>query len=151
MASHPLPGLRWFLWVRNRAVRIGALTGVYLSAVLVTWLVIANRLPVLYPFAGIRNFAAAVAVLLLMLVPILRFLKSPARLFLSGLVAWSLLTLTYVGACQYFSRLESRLGSFHLFMLGTVIYGFVAVACWVVSLIWAARHQPLSVSRRHPF
>ena len=32
MAARPqLPGMRWFLWLRNTALRIGVLTGIYLS------------------------------------------------------------------------------------------------------------------------
>ncbi len=151
MIVRPLPGSRWFLWLRNRAVRVGVLTGIYLSAVLVTWLLIANRIPAFDGFAGIRNFGAAVAALLLMMIPVATFLKSPPRLLLCGLVAWVVLSLIYLGACQYFTRLDSRLGSFHLFILGAVFYGLAAVGCWVASLILAARHHPLAVSRRRPY
>jgi hypothetical protein len=45
MAARPqLPGMRWFLWLRIAALRIGILTGIYLSCVFVAWLMVANRL-----------------------------------------------------------------------------------------------------------
>ena len=84
-ARFQLPGMRSFLWVRNRALRIGVITGVYLSFVFVAWLLVANRFPRLQPFAGIRNLAAAVTVLLLMLIPVLRFRREPVRMFVAGL------------------------------------------------------------------
>ena len=44
MAARPqLPGMRWFLWLRIASLRIGILTGIYLSCVFVAWLVVANR------------------------------------------------------------------------------------------------------------
>jgi hypothetical protein len=96
-ARFQLPGMRSFLWLRNRALRVGVITGVYLSFVFVAWLVVANRFPQLQPFAGIRNLAAAVTVLLLMLIPVLRFRREPVRMFVAGLTAWTLLTFTISG------------------------------------------------------
>jgi hypothetical protein len=138
--SH-LPGIRLFLWLRNRALRIGVITGVYLSVVFVAWLVVANRFPQLQAFAGIRNLAAAVTVLLLMLIPVLRFRREPVRMFVAGLTAWTLLTFTYIGMEMNFSLLESRMGAFHIFMLGGITYCFVAVLHWVFLFCAEARHQ----------
>ena len=142
MTARPqLPGMRWFLWLRNASLRIGVTTGVYLSCVFVVWLFVANRVPEFESFAGIRNLAAGGAVILLMLIPVLRFRREPVRMFVSGLTAWTLLTLTYIGMEMYFSLLESRMGAFHIFMLGTVSYGFVAVFHWVFLLCAEARHR----------
>jgi hypothetical protein len=143
-ARHQLPGMRWFLWLRNASLRSGVLTGVYLSCVFVVWLFVANRVPEFESFAGVRNLAAGGAVILLMLIPVLRFRREPVRMFVSGLTAWTLLTLTYIAMEMYFSLLESRMGAFHVFMLGTVSYGFVAVLHWVFLLCAEARHRHLA-------
>jgi hypothetical protein len=142
MAARPqLPGMRLFLWMRNASLRIGVITGVYLSCVFVAWLFVANRVPQLESFAGIRNLAAGAATMLLMLIPVLRFRREPVRMFVSGLTAWTLLTLTYIGMEMRFSLLESRMGALHIFMLGGVTYGFVAVFDWVFLLCVEARQR----------
>jgi hypothetical protein len=148
--------MQWFLWLRNASLRIGILTGVYLSCVFVSWLFVANRVPELESFAGVRNLAAGAAVILLMLIPVLRFRREPVRMFVSGLTAWTLLTLTYIAMEMYFSLLESRMGAFHVFMLGAASYGFVAVFHWVFLLCAEARQrhvaqeEPGVVSARPP-
>jgi hypothetical protein len=145
MAARPqLPGMRWFWWLRNASLRIGVFTGVYLSCVFVGWLFVANRVPQFEPFAGIRNLAAGAAVIVVMLVPVLRFLREPVRMFVSGLAAWTLLTITYLGMETHFSLLESRMGAFHMFMLGGVTYGFVAVFQWVFLLCADTRQRHIA-------
>lgn len=148
MTPEQLPGSRWFAWLRNAALRVGVLTGVYLSVVLAAWLVIANRVPWSVNFAGIRNTAAEGLMALLMLIPVGRFLKSPARLFVSGVTASAVLTLSYLALGLSFQRLYSRMGPFHVFMLGAVVYGVLAVIAWVTQMVWTARQQPLAASRR---
>jgi hypothetical protein len=140
--------MRLFAWLRNPALRIGVLTGVYLSIVLGAWLVIANRIPWSANFALTRNLIAGALFLLLMLIPIGRFLRSPARLFASGLAGWALFAFTYLVMGFFFERLHSRKGSFEVLILGAAVYGVVAVAAWVVSLVLAARHHPIAASRR---
>jgi hypothetical protein len=138
--SH-LPGMRLFLWLRYASLRIGVLTGVYLSCIFAAWLVVANRFPELDPSAGIRNLAAAAAIPMVMSIPVLRFRREPVRMFVAGLTAWTLLTLTYLGMEMRFSLLGSRMGAFHIFMLGGITYGFVSVFDWVLLLCAEARHQ----------
>jgi hypothetical protein len=145
-ARSQLPGVRLFRWLRNASLRIGVVTGVYLSIVFVAWLVVANRFPGLQSFAGIRNLAGAVTVLLLTLIPVLRFRREPVRMFVAGLTAWTLLTLTYIGMEMNFSLLESRMGAFHIFMLGGITYCFVAVFHWVLLICVEARHQHVAQS-----
>ena len=142
MAARPqLPGMQWFLWVRNSALRTGVLTGIYLSCILIGWLWVANRVPQLDIFAGVRNLAAGAATILVMAIPVLRFRRQPVKMLVSGLTAWTLLTLTYKAMETHFSLLESRMGAFHIFMLGAVSYGFVAVFHWVFLLCAEARHR----------
>jgi hypothetical protein len=140
-ARSQLPGMRLLRWLRNASFRIGVITGVYLSIVFVAWLVVANRFPGLQSFAGIRNLAGAVTILLLMLIPVLRFRREPVRMFVAGLTAWTLLTLTYFGMEMNFSLLASRMGAFHIFMLGGITWCFVAAFHWVCLICVEARHQ----------
>ncbi len=151
MPPEHLPGSPWFAWVRNLTLRIGVLTGVSLSAVLGTWLVVANRVRWSANFAEIRNEGAAALTLLLMLIPIGRFLRSPARLFISGLTAWGVLTFTYLAMGLYFQGLYSRMGPLHIFMLGAAVYGVLAVVTWVIQMVWTVRQQSLAISRPRAF
>ena len=145
MAARPqLPGVRWFLWLRNASLRIGVLTGIYLSCIFVAWLFVANRFPQLEPFAGARNLVAGAVIIMLMAIPVLRFRHEPVRIFVSGLTAWTLLTLTYIATEMHFSLLKSRMGALHIFMLGAVSYGFVAVFHWVFLLCAEARHRHIA-------
>jgi hypothetical protein len=140
-ARRQLPGMRWFLWLRNASLRNGVLAGVYLSCVFVAWLYVANRVRELESFAGVRNLAAGAAIIALMLIPVLRFRREPVKMFVSGLTAWTLLTLTYIAMEMNFSLLESRMGALHIFMLGGITYGFVAVFHWVFLLCAEARQR----------
>ena len=91
MAVRPqLPGMRWFLWLRIASLRIGVLTGIYLSCVFVAWLEVANRVVKLEPFAELRNLVAGAILILLLGIPVLRFRHQPGRLFIAGLMAWTL-------------------------------------------------------------
>lgn len=148
MPASQHPGQRWS---RSPVLRTGAVTGVCLSAVLTAWLIVANAVPRSAEFAGMRNGAAAALVVLLMLIPVGRFLRSPGRLFSAGLTGWAVLTSTYLLLGLYFERLYSRLTPFHVFILGAVVYGFFAVLSWVTTLMFAARHQPLAVTRRRTY
>ncbi len=148
MPVSKLPGQWRYLLSRNPALRTGAFIGVCLSAVLSAWLIVANHVPRSAEFAGIRNTVAAALAALLMLIPVGRFLRSPGRLFAAGLTGWAVLTGTYWLMGFSFERLHSRMGSFHVLMLGAVAYGFFAVISWVTTLVLASRHQPLAVTRR---
>ena len=142
MAARPqLPGMQWFLWMRNDALRIGIYTGVCLSCVFVAWLLAANRIPQLEPFAGIRNVIAGVAEILLMAIPVLRFRGQPRKLFASSLTAWALLTLTYILMEMHYTLLASRIGAFRIFTLGGISICFVAVFQWVFLMCAEARHR----------
>ena len=72
-----LPGYRWFHVFRNAAIRIGVYTAVCLALVFTAWLFVANRVSALERLAVGRNAAAAALLVLIALVPILRFLTLP--------------------------------------------------------------------------
>src|ERR1700739_5045396 len=92
-ANFTPPGDRWFDFLRHTPARVGMYTGVWLSVVFVAWVVIANRVPFLEPLAQQRNVIATLLLALIASMPVLRFLRSPAELLVSGLLAWSVLTL----------------------------------------------------------
>jgi len=127
---------------------LGLIAGASLAAVAVAWLLIANRAPSLVRFTLQRNVVAGALIGLFILLPVFRFLRSPGRMFFSGVVAWSILALTYDVMEIPFQRLNSRLGAFHLFVLGAVVFGFLAVFDWVALMLVAALHRPAAVTRR---
>jgi hypothetical protein len=150
MSARPqIPGVRWFLWLRIASLRIGVLTGIYLSCVLVAWLEVANRIPELERIAELRNLVAGTVLIAVLGIPVLRFRHWPGKLFVSGLTAWTLLTMTYRVAEIHFTLLESRMGAFHVFVLGVVSYGFVAVLDWVFLMCAGVRHQHMLRSREN--
>ena len=149
-ARHQLPGMRWFLWLRIASLRTGVLTGIYLSCIFIAWLDVANRVAKLERFAELRNLVAGAILLLIMAIPVLRFRNRPGKLFVAGLTAWTFLTTTYLAAELYFTLLESRMGALHVFMLGAVSYGFVAVLDWVFLMCAGVRHQHVAHSREIP-
>jgi hypothetical protein len=159
MAARPLlPGVRNFLWLRNSALRTGVLVGIYLSCTFFAWLWIANRIPRLESFAAMRNLFFGSVLIVLMAYPILRFRKQPVKIFVSGITAWTLLTVTYLALKIIFSLLGSRMGALHVFMLGGISYFFIAVFQWVFLLCAKVRQvhmgqtgqRTASVTRTHP-
>jgi hypothetical protein len=127
---------------------LGVVVGVFLSGMAVAWVLVANRAPSLEHFAWERNLAAVIGAGLLLLVPVFRFLKSPGRIFLSGVIAWAILSLTYSVMGGSFPRLEERLGVFHLFMLGAVVVALLATIVWVTQMVLLARQQTVIAARR---
>ncbi len=151
MAARPqLPGMQYFLWMRIASLRTGVLTGIYLSCVFVSWLEVANRVAELERFAELRNLLAGAALITVMGIPVLRFRHRPGKLFVAGLTAWTLLTMTYLVAELHFKLLESRMGALHFFVLGAVSYGFVAVLDWVFLMCAGVRHEHMAQTRENP-
>ena len=146
-ARFQLPGMRWFLWLRIASLRTGILTGIYLSCVFVAWLDVANRVAELEPYAELRNLVAGAILIMVLGIPVLRFRNHPGKLFVSGLTAWALLTITYVAAEIHFTLLETRMGAFHVFVLGAGSYGVVAVLDWVFLMCAGVRHEHIAQSR----
>ena len=144
-------GIERFFSLRGSTLRTGFFTGAALSVVLVAWVLVANRVAQLEPFALERNCAAVGALLLLMAIPVCRFVRSPRALFISGVAAWAILTIAYVGLEMFFPRLDSRMGALQLFILGATSYGLLAVIGWVIALVRLARRQHMvATGRRQP-
>ena len=138
-AGPQLPGMRRLMWLRNTSIRFGVLTGIYAAGTFVLWLLVANHVTALVPFAGIRNFVAGAIVFVLLAIPVLRFRAEPAKIFASGLTAWTVLTLAYFAAELHYTLLESRMGAWHMFILGAAGYGVLSSFLWVVFLCAKAR------------
>lgn len=127
--------------VRNPALGLGVLLGICFSGAGLAWLLLANRVSHLDQFASERNLALAIIFGLLALVPACRFMKSPARSFLSGITAWTIVTAMYALMELGFPRLAARLSAFHLFALGCVVFGFLAALAWVMNLVVMLRQS----------
>jgi hypothetical protein len=147
-ARSQLAGIKRFFSLHDTTLRVGILTGLALSGVFLTWLFAANRMPELERFAYARNVVAAAAVLVLMSLPVCRFLISPGQMFVTGILGWALASLCYFLLEIRFPRLENRMGALHLFMLGAIAYGFLSVLAWVVSILRLARRHPVAAARR---
>ncbi len=139
-----LPGYSRLHVFKNAAIRTGVYAGVGLAMVLVAWVFVANRAPSLERFALERNIVAAVALGLFAAVPVLRFWRLPGPLLASGLIAWSILALTYRLLCVVFWGLAERYSSVHIFALGAVLYMIMATLSWIGTCIWRARESNIS-------
>jgi len=153
MIPSQLPGSRWLAtWIRNATLRSGILVGAYLTAILLTSLLLANRVPLLEPFAKFRNLFCAAVFALAAVLPLWRWRESATQLFVCGTTGWAMFSLMYWLAGMYFIRLHSR---FHrpmqVFLIGAVLYGLASVVAWVTEMVHHARTQPISASRRRPY
>jgi peptidoglycan/LPS O-acetylase OafA/YrhL len=153
MARQFSRGSSGFFATYRRAVRTGVVTGVLFAALFSAWLVIANRLPFWEIYATQRNAAAALAGLVIALVPVLRFARSPRELLVSGEISWSLLSLCYFLWTFYFDELADRWSTLHILTMGAVTYALVAALSWLGRASIAAReqhHARLPHSAEHP-
>jgi hypothetical protein len=137
--SVQLPGYHWFGFLRNIPVRVGIYAGVCLSVFFTAWLLVANRVPFLEPFALHRNVSGVVGMACLASIPILRFYRAPCDLLASGLLAWTLLSVTYQVSCLVFPLLDEKYSAFHVFVLGAVVYMIGATLSWLGTILWRAR------------
>jgi hypothetical protein len=58
---------------------------------------------------------------------------------ISGLMAWSVLTLAYRILSLEFTLLQYYYSSFHVFVLGAVVYLLFATLSWIGMIVWRAR------------
>ena len=134
--------------LRSAPVRAGIYAGVCLSSIFVLWVLVANRVAQLEIFARERNIAAVALLVFFASVPVMRFYRSPLNLLASGMLGWSLLTLTYLLLCLKFVDLGQNYSGFHVFMLGAVTYFIFATLSWVGTIIWKVRANDISHSQR---
>lgn len=133
----------------RETLKAGLMLGVALSGVAMAWLLIANRVPALEPFALLRNVAAgAIIFVLLILVPVYRYRRHPSHLFACMFTSWVILTAIYALLQIPFPRLGMRMGTFHFFMMGAVVLGLAASLVWVIHLVLMLRAQPAIVARK---
>ncbi len=129
-------------------IALGLIVGASLSGVAIAWLLVANRLPALDRLAMPRNLAAVALAMIFMLVPFYRFRRHPNHLFTCGLTAWSILTLVYAILQIPFPRLATRMGTFHFFVLGTILLGLASALLWVLRMVSALWHGHAIPARR---
>lgn len=130
----PLPGARRHS-PSLRIVKAGLLAGTVLSAIAVTWLLLANRVPALDRFAFIRNLAAGVFAVIVMIVPACRLRHHPSYLFISNMIAWLTLTAVYSVLQIPFPHLATRIGTFRFFVIGAMVLGLASALIWVLHLL----------------
>jgi hypothetical protein len=130
-------------------LKTGLITGILLALDMVAALFAANRMPVLESHALERNIGFCGVFLLIMAIPIGRFLNRPVQLFGSAMLGWSIFIVSYNLAGVYFVNLFQVLRApLDALLEGAVVYGVIAVASWVAIMILQARKQPLVPRRR---
>jgi len=148
MAPTHLPGAAWLRWLKNLPLRIGVLTGIYLTAVMTVALLCANRIPALEPYADLRNWTCSSLFVLVALIPVATFRRAPWALFTSATAGWLVFSTAYSVAGMFFENLHTRLNktTFHMFLLGAGCYAVVAVAIWVGDMTKSALEHGLAHS-----
>jgi len=133
-------------------LRPALMTGVYVGALLIlvmsAALVAANRVPALDRYALERNAASYGAFVILLLIPVMRFLKRPLHMFVAAIVAWVLFVGAYNIAGFYFRDLFDMRTPFQALIEGGVLYGIVAVTIWVLRMAFYARRHAIAPGRR---
>ncbi len=135
------------------AIRLGLVTGGSLIAVMILALVAADRMPWLNRYAMERIWVSYIAFLAVMSLPVVRFFRAPARVFVSGMIAWAMFTVAYaIAGWFFFENLFIRLkhDPLETFVVGSFLYGVAAVGAWVCSLAAACRRYPIVGRRRGP-
>lgn len=130
-------------------IRTGIYSGSFLIIAMLGGLVAANRMPELEKYAFERNASAYTLFVLLMLVPIVRFLTRPIQMFASAMIAWAMLAATYDVAGFYFHDLFQVLRTpLQVLAEGMVVYGIFAVGSWVCGMLLHARNHPVAPGRK---
>jgi hypothetical protein len=135
--------------IASPALRTGLYTGALLVIVMTGSLIAANRLSWLDNRALERNAASYGLFVIIMLIPICRFLNRPVKMFASAMIAWSIFVISYNIAGLFFHNLFDAVRTpFILFIEGTIAYGVCAVGSWVGGMALQARQQPIAPRRR---
>ena len=141
-------GYRKLALFERAAVRMGACVGICLSIVFFAWIMLANRVPSLEPFAMERNVAAEAVLGFLALLPVVRFLRRPGQLLVSGLIGWAILSFTYWVMGLHFVGLAERWSTFEIFTKGGIGYLIASTSAWVGTCVW--RVKALQTPRVRP-
>ena len=127
----------------------GLYTGAALIVVMLGSLVAANRMPSLEPYALERNGVSYAFFIIFMAFPVIRFMGSPLRMFLAGMLGWVLFVAAYDVAGMVFHNLFYVLRMpFEILIEGSLLYGVLAVTCWVMRMCFHARRHPMVPRRR---
>jgi hypothetical protein len=112
-------------------------------------LVAANRISALEKYALERNAACYTLFVLLMLVPVVRFLTRPLKMFGAAMVGWVMFVAAYDLTAFYFRNLFQVLRTpFQALIEGAVVYGIFAVGSWVCRMLVQAGRQPIAPRRK---
>jgi hypothetical protein len=134
------------------ALATGLYSGALLVIVMFGALVAANRMAWLDNHALERNAAFCGLFVIFMLIPIARFYSRPIQMFTSAMIAWGMFVVAYYIAGMFFRNLFEVLRTpFQALIEGTVIYGVLAVASWVVTMALHARHHTIEPRRRQHY
>jgi hypothetical protein len=145
-----MPGYSWLDIFKDAAVRTGIYSGAGLSIVFTIWLIVANHVSVLVPFAMARNLVALVLLVFLAGVPVIRFFRLPGTLLASGLIGWFIFSIWYRLLCTVFSKLSDTLRTTsQVFMYGVLGYLIITTVCWIGTIIWRARSHHITHSNHH--
>jgi hypothetical protein len=129
-------------------LRIGIYCGSFLILAMLGALVAANRMPALEKYAFERNASCYTLFVLLMLVPVIRFLGRPIQMFASAMIAWGMFVVLYDIASFYFRDLFQVLRTpLQALAEGTVVYGIFAAGSWVCGMLLHARNHPVAPAR----
>ncbi len=135
----------------HQAFRTGLRSAALLTVIMVAALVTANRIPALEAYALERNAVFFTLFVLVTLIPVIRFLKSPRQMIVSAMVGWVLFAGAYDLAGHFFRNLFDVLRTpFEVLVEGAVVYGVCAVGSWVVEMIHHARRHPMVLRRKPP-
>jgi hypothetical protein len=131
------------------AIRTGIYGGALLIVAMLGALVAANRLPAIERYAFERNAACYTLFVLLMLVPVVRFLTRPLQMFGAAMVGWVMFVAAYDLTGFYFRDLFQVLRTpFQALVEGAVVYGIFAVGSWVCGMLIHARRHPVAPRRK---
>jgi len=131
------------------ALRVGIYTGALLIVTMLGGLVTANRIPSLERYALERNGIFYTLFVMLMLVPVCRFLNQPQRMLTASMIGWVLLVGAYDLAGFYFHSLFDVLRTpFQALVEGAIVYGVFAGGSWVAGMLFHARRHPILPGRR---
>jgi len=127
-------------------MKTGLYTGFLLTAVMFVALVAANRIPELERYALERDAISAGLFFILVVIPVLRFLSNPLRMFSSAMIAWVIFAAAYNLAGLIFRNLfvVLRRTPFEVLVEGAMVYGLCATASWVVGMILHVKRRPVA-------